>query len=1099
VFPKPSQRAQAALRFLAQFLGVCALMCLVLVLTARLLRPQLPKAPVNHAAADLAAQVEKMETRFDTENPPDLVRDVDYAQPGGNWFPKGESPILRELVNEGKLPGVAERVGHEPLVMEGVEGIGKYGGTWVRYASTQSDIDVITWRMNPTGLLRWSPMGFPVRPNVAKSFEHTPDFKTWTFHLRQGMKWSDGHAFDADAIMYWWEEDLYLNTSRPEWMFAGGTAGEIRKVDDYTVQFVFNAPYPTFAQEMVRPAPYSPRHYMEQFHPRDGNQELIKAMMKSRGITTARALYNTMRNYKNVDLPRISPWIYRTAKASPPESFVRNPYYWAVDSQGNQLPYLDRILFDVKSVKLIPVAVADGAATMQERNLVFDDYTMLMENQVKNKYQVYHWFQATRSTWSIWPNQNRRVIEGNQESKWKAQFLGDKTFRQALSLAINRQQIIDSVYSGIGVPSQIEPGPLSPFHSEKLKNAFIEYDPKRANRMLDGLGLTRRDGEGMRTFPDGSRMSWYMDFTDYTGEGPGQFVVDDWAAVGIRAIQRERSRPLFNSEKSALLHDFTVWSGESEYNPMTEPRSFVAANSESHFAPSYGRWFNKGGLYGNPAALHGGIEPPVGSPIRRTQELMEQALRSSSLEERKGFFREIFDIAADQVFSISIATPPPALVVVKDGFRNVPKVSIVGANYSTPAMAGIETYYWEQSNDSPGAVAQIKYQMTNVTRAPDSVDPKTMKRAKDNSLSGLISKLLLGIMTLTIILAGVRHPYVGRRMLIMVPTLLLISFATFFIIQLPPGDYISTRVLDLQLNGDENAIAEVERLSEVFHTDDPFLTKYARWMGFRWFFTFQEVDKGLLQGEMGRSMETVRSVNAMVGDRVLLTFLVSLGTILFTWAIALPIGIYSAVRQYTVGDYVMTFIGFIGMCVPNFLLAILLMFLSSRYFGINVSGLFSPEYATMPEWNWAKVVDLLKHIWLPIVVIATSSTAGMIRVMRGNLLDELRKPYVTTAMAKGVRPFRLLMKYPVRLALNPFISGIGGVFPQLISGGAIVAIVLSLPMVGPLLLQGLMSEDVYLAGSMLMVLSLLGIFGTLVSDLLLLWLDPRIRMEGGSR
>jgi ABC-type dipeptide/oligopeptide/nickel transport system permease component len=187
------------------------------------------------------------------------------------------------------------------------------------------------------------------------------------------------------------------------------------------------------------------------------------------------------------------------------------------------------------------------------------------------------------------------------------------------------------------------------------------------------------------------------------------------------------------------------------------------------------------------------------------------------------------------------------------------------------------------------------------------------------------------------------------------------------------------------------------------------------------------------------------------------------------------------------------------MCVPNFLLAIILMYWSSKYLGINVTGLFSPEYAAAPEWTWDKVVDLLKHIWVPIIVIALAGTAGMIRVMRGNLLDELRKPYVTTAMAKGVRPFRLLMKYPVRLALNPFISGIGGIFPQLISGGAIVAIVLSLPMVGPLMLQGLMTQDVYLAGSMLMVLSLLGIFGTLVSDLLLLWLDPRIRMEGGSR
>ncbi|RYZ59567.1 MAG: ABC transporter permease, partial [Proteobacteria bacterium] len=244
---------------------------------------------------------------------------------------------------------------------------------------------------------------------------------------------------------------------------------------------------------------------------------------------------------------------------------------------------------------------------------------------------------------------------------------------------------------------------------------------------------------------------------------------------------------------------------------------------------------------------------------------------------------------------------------------------------------------------------------------------------------------------------------------------------------------------------------------------------------------------------LGRSMETQLPINQMVGDRIGLTVVVSLLTILFTWAIALPIGIYSAVRQYSVGDYVLTLAGFVGMCVPAFLLALVLIAVSGKV------GLFSPEFAAQPDWSWAKVKDLLAHLWIPIVVLGVGGTAGMIRVMRANLLDELKKPYVTTAMAKGVRPMRLLLKYPVRLALNPFVSGIGNLFPQLVSGGAIVAIVLALPMVGPLQLQALLAQDTYLAGSMLMVLSLLGVVGTLVSDVLLLWLDPRIRFEGGSR
>jgi ABC-type dipeptide/oligopeptide/nickel transport system permease component len=230
-----------------------------------------------------------------------------------------------------------------------------------------------------------------------------------------------------------------------------------------------------------------------------------------------------------------------------------------------------------------------------------------------------------------------------------------------------------------------------------------------------------------------------------------------------------------------------------------------------------------------------------------------------------------------------------------------------------------------------------------------------------------------------------------------------------------------------------------------------------------------------------------------VGERLVLTILLSAGTILFTWIVALPIGIYSAVRQYTVSDYALTLIGFIGMCVPEFLLALVLMALA------GVSGLFSPAYDSQPEWTWGKVVDMLQHIWIPIVVLGVGGTAAMIRIMRANLLDELRKPYVVTAMAKGVRPMKLLLKYPVRIAINPFISGIGGLFPRLISGGAIVSMVLSLPMIGPMLLTALLTQDMYLAGSMLVLLSLLGVVGTLISDLLLLWVDPRIRYEGGTR
>lgn len=1067
------------------------------------LRPILGKAAPVQDEAQVQGAAAARDTRFDLQAAPSVHREVEYGEGrGARWWPKGEAPILRGLVESGKMPPVAERVGAEPVVLEGVEGLGRYGGTWVRLANAAGDVSIIGGRLSGANLVRWSPMGYPIVPHVAKSWTSSADKRVWTFQLRKGMRWSDGHPFTADDFVYWWEhEQKHFSLRAPQWMTVGGTEGELARVDEHTIRFTFAKPFGAFLERLAttQQAPYSPRHYLEKFHPERGDPELIEAGMRARGINSKNGYYNSLRDFRNPEHPRIWPWICRTHQSSPPEGFVRNPYYWAVDPAGNQLPYVDRIVFEVKSPALIPIAAAAGGSAMQERGLMFKDYTMLMEKRSKGGYAVRHFYPATRADWLMAPNTNRRVLPGDAASAWKATLLSDRRFRQALSLGIDRRQIIAAHYNGVGQPAQVEPGPGSDFHSPRLRDSFTAHDPERAAALLDELGLVKRDREGMRTFPDGSRMTWYIDFTAFTGEGPVQFIVDDWARLGIRAIQRDRARSLFYAQKAAQLHDFTVWSSESDFNPLVEPRSFVPVSGEANYAPAFARWYVLGGLHGRQEAEGKGEEPPPGHPARRVLELYEHALQAPDRARQVGLFREIMDIAAEKVWTIGIATAPPVLAVVKEGFRNVPQNMLFGNAYSSPSNAGIETFYFEHPSDSPGAVAQIRQEMTTITPAPDAVDAGTLRRVDDAGMGGLISQGFAALAALAAVLLGVRHPFIGRRLVIMVPTLAIISLFTFFIIQLPPGDFIETRMMELESTGDAAAVEEAHRMRELFRLDEPVWQRYLHWMGLKWFVSFKEGDKGLLQGEMGRSMETLRSVNDLVGDRVILTFWVSLGTILFTWAVALPIGIYSAVRQYSIGDYILSFIGFIGMCLPNFLLAILLMYWSGKYLGINVTGLFSPEYATAPEWTWGKVVDLMKHIWVPIVVIATGGTAGMIRVMRGNLLDELGKPYVTTARAKGVRPFKLLMKYPVRLALNPFVSGIGGIFPQLVSGGAIVAIVLSLPMVGPLLLQGLMTEDVYLAASMLMILSLLGIIGTLVSDLLLLWIDPRIRLEGGRK
>ncbi|MGF1624958.1 MAG: ABC transporter permease [Alphaproteobacteria bacterium] len=326
--------------------------------------------------------------------------------------------------------------------------------------------------------------------------------------------------------------------------------------------------------------------------------------------------------------------------------------------------------------------------------------------------------------------------------------------------------------------------------------------------------------------------------------------------------------------------------------------------------------------------------------------------------------------------------------------------------------------------------------------------------------------------------------YVAHRLLVMVPTLLVISFLVFVIIQLPPGDVFSNMVNELRAQG-ERGQAQLEYLRQTYGFDRPFVEQYLSWL---W---------GLLNGNFGYSFDLQRPVSQVVGERFLFTFILNFFTILFIWVAAFPIGVYSAVYQYSVGDYLATFIGYLGLAVPNFLLAIIMLYFANVWFGTDIGGLMDDHYRDQP-WSWGKVGSVLEHLWVPVVIIGTAGTAGMIRRLRANVLDELQKQYVITARAKGVPPGRLLIKYPLRMALNPFIADIGNLLPQVISGAAIVSVVLGLDTSGEMLVRALQVQDMYLAGTFLMFLAVLTVFGTLVSDLLLAWLDPRIRLGGGT-
>ncbi len=324
--------------------------------------------------------------------------------------------------------------------------------------------------------------------------------------------------------------------------------------------------------------------------------------------------------------------------------------------------------------------------------------------------------------------------------------------------------------------------------------------------------------------------------------------------------------------------------------------------------------------------------------------------------------------------------------------------------------------------------------------------------------------------------------YVLRRFFYMLILLLIISVAAFIIIQLPPGDFLTSYIIQLQESGTQVDKSEIASLRKQYGLDLPVYLQYFKWI---W---------KMLRGEFGMSFSWDRPVAELIAERLPFTIIIALFTLGFTYCMAIPIGIYSATHQYSIGDYTFTVVGFAGLAIPNFLFALILMFFFYKYFGLSVGGLFSPQYMRA-AWSVARFVDMLKHLPIPIIVIGTAGTAGLIRIMRGCLLDELGKQYVITARAKGVAERTLLFKYPVRVAINPIISTIGWTLPAIISGGTITAIVLNLPTTGPLLFDALLTQDMYLAGSTIMFLSFLTIIGTFVSDLLLIWIDPRIQYE----
>jgi ABC-type transport system substrate-binding protein len=536
--------------------------------------------------------------------------------------------------------------------------------------TTDAAITEMGYRQSYVTLVRWSSQGYPIVPNLAKSYEISEDNRQFIFHLRKGVKWSDGHPFTADDIMFWWKyiaSDKSIMPIMPDIMTVRGQPGSIEKINDYTVRFTFPIPNGIFLSELASDGSMDnmvscPAHYLSKYHPSIGDRDLINQMLRAKrmqnDVILFRDIVNSILNYP--DKPRLWPWIYRKYKTEPPQSFVRNPYFWMVDTQGNQLPYIDRIVFEQKSTNMIPIAAANGEVDMQLRFIPYEEYTHLMSQQKQGGYTIYHWYPGDSSIFVISANLNYKIEPNIPQTINKHQLLSDKRFRQALSLGIDRQKLINAEYNGQTQAAQCAPGPAAYFYHE-------------AASLLDELGLVKRDFEGYRTFADGSRMTFYLNVAiGFGSTGMAQLVCDCWADIGLRVIPRIRNSGLFYTEKWALKHDLDVWAGNSEFVPVIEPRYFVPVTSASNFAIGYSKWYQMGGLYNNPAAASTGcIEPPYGHPCREVMELYDSACVFSDRQKQKEVFDKIFNINQENLWTINISTPPPVIVLISRMTRRV--------------------------------------------------------------------------------------------------------------------------------------------------------------------------------------------------------------------------------------------------------------------------------------------------------------------------------------------------------------------------------------------------------------------------------------------
>ena len=611
-----------------------------------------------------------------------------------------QAPSLDAQVESGELPPVEERLPANPRVVEPLESIGQYGGTWNMGTRGGTDDAIYTRTVAYHSLVRWNPEWTDIIPDVAESFEVNDEGNVFTFHLREGMKWSDGEPFTADDILFYFN-DMLLNPevypAPPTWFQSAGEPGVAEKLDDYTVQFTFSAPNGLFIQNLATPQQQhvvqQPKHYLSQFHAAYADEDELAAMVAEAGVESWVDLFSQKGAFVagrpdtlwlNAELPTINPWMLvdPMSPSATQVRLVRNPYFYVVDSEGNQLPYIDEVIYNVGAeVETLVLQALNGEIDMQDRHIGTNaNRAVFFDNQEAGGYHFYETVPSSSNVMTI-------SLNLTNPDPAKREIYQNKDFRIALSHAIDRQEIIDVVYVGQGTPYQVAPRPQSPLYHEQLATQYLEYDPDLANQMLDAI-LPDKDGDGFRLMPNGERLVIAMEVIptlqpEWTGAL--ELIQDYWADVGIDMQLVVEDRTIFYDRKLANQHDGGIWGGDGGLEVILEPRWYFPFSAESIYGEAWQHWFN------NPNDERA-EEPPEAT--RQQMDLYNQLRSTADAEGQNELMTQILDIAAEQFYVMGIALPANGYGIVKNNLHNVPASILQAYLYPSPAPTNPETYYY---------------------------------------------------------------------------------------------------------------------------------------------------------------------------------------------------------------------------------------------------------------------------------------------------------------------------------------------------------------------------------------------------------------------